>query len=744
MGKRSREKKERKNIQDNNLEGGNYYKTGLEKTCLFIIRWATYALMFAPLVLSINFFFPFVAPKTFFFRILVEIIAATYLFLVAINWRRYIPRINPLNIAVFVFLAIFILTSFTGVDLARSFWSTYERMTGILTMLHLVALFVILPAVFQKKNDWNRVFTVSILVGIILSFYVLIGSEISTRGGGTIGNTSFMAAYLLFDIFFAIILFLSQKNWLRIYSGVTLAIMIPVLLTSTARGAIISFLGGIFLMVLGYLFFSRKELLKRSAIGIVISLAVLGILSAVIQPAFIEGPIENTLSEMKPRFVIWEKAWKGFLDKPILGWGPENFNVVFNKYFNPCTFLSECGGEVWFDRAHNIVLDTLVTMGAIGLISYLAIFAVAIYLLWKLILKRTENGEVFVVLGLAVLLAVYFAQNLLVFDMINTYLVLFLVFAYISFLIQKKEEFTSRSNSLKLTVAIFIVAPMIFILWTTNVQPMIANHHIIKAVSSNYLDEAVSSFEKSTNSWMYPYEAREQFSQRLMKSIYGDFSQSELDELAKAFSLAEEEMKKAVESNPIDFRQYLFLGQLYNSFYRITSDPDKLVKAEEALNKAIELGPTNQQGYWNLAETKTALRDMDSAIKLLEKSVELEPRVGSSHWYLAMAYNITGNIEKSLEHITKAKENGYNWEKDTPGLEKVISIYETLGDDNKLIYLYQKAIELDPNNANYWAFLASSYANIGEYQRAREAAEKVKELDSSKTESINNFINQLP
>jgi tetratricopeptide (TPR) repeat protein len=128
----------------------------------------------------------------------------------------------------------------------------------------------------------------------------------------------------------------------------------------------------------------------------------------------------------------------------------------------------------------------------------------------------------------------------------------------------------------------------------------------------------------------------------------------------------------------------------------------------------------------------------------LEKSVELEPRVGASHWYLAMAYNIVGNMEKTLEHITKAEEGGYNWRGDISSLQRVISIYEKTGNDDALVPLYQKAVELHSDNVNYWASLASSYANIGEYQKAKEAAQKVKELDPEKSESINDFINQLP
>ena len=197
MGKRSREKKERKVSGGNDLQERSQHKTGLEKTCLFIIKWGTYAALFTPLIINTNFFFPFVAPKTFFFRILVEIIVAAYAFLAISNPRRYLPKINPLNIAVFIFLAVFIITSFTGINLERSFWSTYERMTGIWTMVHLFALFIVLSSVFKKKEDWRNLFGVSIIVGVLLSLYVLKGDEISSRGGGTIGNTSFMGAYLL-------------------------------------------------------------------------------------------------------------------------------------------------------------------------------------------------------------------------------------------------------------------------------------------------------------------------------------------------------------------------------------------------------------------------------------------------------------------------------------------------------------------------------------------------------------------
>lgn len=750
MGKRAREKRERREENKTERERKFEVQTGLEKACLFIIRWGTYLVLFAPLIVNTRFFFPFVAPKTIFFRIIVEILLAAYLFLV-ISHKHYRPKINALTIAIALFLGVFILASFTGVNFERSFWSTNERMTGIWTMLHLFAFFIILSSVFKKREDWEKVLGVSIIVGVLLSLYILKGNEISTRGGGTIGNTSFMAAYLLFDIFFAIILFLSKRGRWQIFSGVSLAIMLPVLFTSSANGAIISFYGGLFLLGLGYLIFSQKKLLKRLALAVVLVLIILGIFSAIFQPLFLKDKIENTLKEMKPRLVVWEKGLKGFQERPILGWGPENFNVVFNKYFNPCMFLSECGSEIWFDRTHNIVFDTLVATGIIGLLAYLSIFGIAVHRLLKTLSKLVEKKNIFIPLGIAVLLIVYFFQNLLVFDMINTYLMFFLSLAFVNFLIHPvksreagippKAELFNRVNPV---LGSLIIIATIFFLWLGNIQPAVANHYIIKMVGSQDVEESSIYFQKSLNSWMEKYEPREHFVQKMTKSIYQEIPEEHREAFQKAFELAETEMEISCKKNSLDFRPHLFLGELYNSSYRFSGDQEKLERSEQVLEKAIKLSPTNQQGYWHLAETKMVQGKIEEAIPLLQKVVELEPGFSRSHWYLAMAYSIAGQYQLAKEKVIEAGEKGYSWKDNLTELKKGIDIYLALNDDAGLVPLYLKAIELNPNDPQFWASLAASYANLGQYEKAREAIMRVMEINPGLRPKAEEFLKSLP
>lgn len=753
MGKQSREKWERRDESAGNramAEKSYEFKTGLEKVCLLIITWGAYLALFVPLVVDTRFFFPFVAPKTTLFRILIEIIFVAYLIL-AIHKSSYRPKINPIMIAITLFLGVYILTSFTGINFSRSFWSTYERMTGVFTMLHLYAFFIILSNCFKSRKDWERFLGASVLAGASLSLYVLSGKQLSTRGGGTIGNTSFMAAYLLFDIFFAVILlfsnFFKKTGWplfWQIFSGASLAVMIPVLLISSARMAVTVFWGGLFLFGLGYLIFSQKKALKRLALGIVLALMIAGIISAIYQPSFIRNKIvtETTIRDMEPRFAVWRTGLKGFLERPIFGWGPENFNVVFTKYFNPCMF-SSCGGEIWFDRAHNIVFDTLSTTGLVGFLSYLSIFGAVIYKLLKILPKITEKRNLFLPLGVIIVLVTYFIQNLLVFDMINTYLVFFLILAFPVFLTAEEPEKEPRIRKVNKFSASLIIAGVIFVFWFGNVKTLLAGNYLIKSIGAETMEDYNKFFQKSLGTLMNKYEAREQFTHKTTQLIFNQMG-SEAGSLKGIFELAAGEMEKSVKENPLDFRPYLFLGKLYSAYYQFSGDQEGLASAENILERAIVMSPANQQGYWYLGEVRLGQKRSEEAMSLFKKAVELEPKYAQSHWYLALVYKFSGKHQEALAEAAEAEKLGYNWKGNLDNVKKIADIYDTLRDDAGLVSLYSQALQENPDNVEVLFSLAASYANLGKFDKARELAQKIKEIDPSLAAKADEFTKTFP
>lgn len=750
MGKSSREKQERKFLQRTE-EKRNFNKPSLERLYLFIIEWGTYLALFTPLILAKDFFFPFVSPKTIFFRIIVDIIFIAYLLLV-INNRKYLPKFNALNIAVTVFLGILVLTSFTGINFEKSFWSTFERMTGLLTFFHLFAFFIILTSVFKERKHWERILMVSILVGLLLSSYVLLSDDASTRGGGTLGNTSFMSAYLLFNIFFAIILLFTKSGYWKIFYGGALIIFLASLFFNQepTRGAIVAFILGSIILLSGYVFFYllslNKKLLKKLVLAFII-LIILGTIGFS-QTSFLEEQINEVWqsNSIQSRLVVWNMALQGWQERLWLGWGLENFNVPFAKYFDPALPPT---GDIWYDRVHNIVLDVLITSGILGLISYLAIFGTAIFGLLKICKKVTFKKNLLFPLGMIAILVSYFIQNIFVFDMVSSYMMFFLALGFISFLLNSgkvKEEnledvIQEKNPALQLIAIIFIIFTLLTI-YFGNIQPARTSLFIIEGISSP-LSESITVFQKAIKtSPIAVFEAPEQFTRKLGGYIHN--ASQEKATLIRGFEISAEELKKAIDKNPQDFRYYLITGRHYNDFYQLDGKKEYLQEAIYFLEKAIELSPNNQQGYWSLAQTKFFQGKTDEVVELMQIAVDLEPRYSQSHWYLAMTHMSLGENELALEKIKDAENAGFKWRESLEELKKVIAIYQALQNDEELISLYLLAINMDPENAQFWAGLAVTYANLGQFAQAKEAVQKAIDLKPDFLPQLEEFLNSLP
>ncbi|MDP3995689.1 MAG: tetratricopeptide repeat protein [bacterium] len=753
MGKRSREKRERRGQVEERPEKSSgevsVEHSRLEKIYFAVIEWGVYLSLFAPFVLLKGYFFPYVVPKTIFFRIIVDVILIAYV-LLAISNSRYRPKMNALTISIIVFMAIAVLTSITGVNFEKSFWSTFERMTGLLTFFHLFAFFIVLTSVFKERKNWERILTLSIIVGVFISFYTLTNKETSSWGGGTIGNVSFLASYLLFDIFFAAILFFIKRGGWKIFYAITFIILLlPMFInTEIPRGGIASFFIGIFLLGLGYMVFSGRKLLKRLApvVFLVVVLAGIGILQ---NDLFKAKMFDVKEIPEQARETVWRISYEGFLAKPWLGWGMENYNIAFLNYFDPEVPLSV---DIWYDRAHNIVLDSLVSTGIVGTVSLLAIFTVAITSLLRLCSRIAERRNILFPLGMATVLIVYFIQDIWVFDMISSYMMLFLSLAFISFLVSPKKEpemVPAKRSSFSPVLGALLILLALFSIYFGNIQPARASQYTVQGMSTSPLENAIPFFQKAlAMSPMTIFEIPEQFSRKTTGLTFDENQDKSV--LMNAFELSIVGMERSIAQGPNDFRLHLVLGRQHNDFFYLTQDSQKLEKAADLLNKAIELSPGNQQGYWALAQTRLYQGRPEEAFSLIQQSIDLEPRFLDSHWYLAMSYRLADRYDLAAEELERMLEiEGLEdplpfWERDMSRLEKAIGIYQQLEDDERLIELYQAGMRMKPGDGKFYAAAAVSYANLGDFDKAREMAQKAIELNPEYAEDLESFLNQLP
>lgn len=71
------------------------------------------------------------------------------------------------------------------------------------------------------------------------------------------------------------------------------------------------------------------------------------------------------------RVNLWQSAWAMWLDHPLLGVGPDNFLYAYRSFY----ILPAAWKEPELSHAHNLILDPLARIGALGLIALAAVAA---------------------------------------------------------------------------------------------------------------------------------------------------------------------------------------------------------------------------------------------------------------------------------------------------------------------------------------------------------------------------------
>ena len=164
-------------------------------------------------------FFPLVTLKFVSFWIIIEILALVWLWLILFN-PEYRPRKSLVVAAMLILLNVVTIASMLGANPVRSFWSTPDRMTGLITLWHFFLYFLMLYSL-RREIEWKKYFTALFVGSIVVSLFVIVQvispqfflTESNARPGSFLGNPAFLAGYLLFTVFLGAWLGKEQKGW---------------------------------------------------------------------------------------------------------------------------------------------------------------------------------------------------------------------------------------------------------------------------------------------------------------------------------------------------------------------------------------------------------------------------------------------------------------------------------------------------------------------------------------------------
>jgi len=670
-----------------------------------MLRWtvvgAVFVLPFVPFIVADgqmfpNLFFPYITAKNFAFRILVEIMAAAWLAL-ALVLPQYRPRRSWVMGAFALFVLAIGIADLFGAYPGKSIWSNFERMEGWITLAHLLAYLVVATSVLNTEKIWRRLFQVSLVASMLLAIngvMQIIGVAALGQGGvgglsaridATFGNPIYLAAYMLFHIFLAAMLWTQMRKvrpakdhlWPAIfYCGAIIMDTIALLFTGT-RGAMLGLIGGALLTFILLSFSHGAKKWRVITVSFFAALIVLGGIvwvardSAVVRSiVFLDrlASISLTDNTTKARFFNMGMAWQGVKERPLLGWGQENYALVFDKYYDPRMYAQ----EQWFDRVHNSVFDWWIAGGTLGLLAFLGVFAAALLVLWRpsaergsTKLSRANVRSVFGLGGkeaftheersiLTGLLAAYFAHNLTVFDNITSSILFATVLGYIAY-----REIAARDAApiIRATIipqgALGLVGAgsgilAIFLIWSINANAYTANKTLIAGIQGQpggvaqnleLLKRAISYQSLGTQ------EAREQLAQITMSILASD--QVPADVKAQFAQTAVSELDKQAAASPLDARHPLFAAGVLDAagLYK---------EAAVYYQRARELSPGKQSILYQMGQNALLQGDEESAVKYLAEAYNLEKSNFTAAQYLASMYYMIGDQAAARRTLEEA------------------------------------------------------------------------------------------
>ncbi|MBU4316721.1 MAG: tetratricopeptide repeat protein [Proteobacteria bacterium] len=118
-----------------------------------------------------------------------------------------------------------------------------------------------------------------------------------------------------------------------------------------------------------------------------------------------------------------------------------------------------------------------------------------------------------------------------------------------------------------------------------------------------------------------------------------------------------------------------------------------------------------QQGYYELipqGKVEEGMKKLDQAVRAFESAISLNDQRTESHWYLARIFSIQLKYEKAEKQ-------------------------------------YKRLIELEPENLDYYLFLASTYVQMKRFSEARKSLDyaKTRTEDTLAIEKIDALVKSI-
>ncbi|HNX10701.1 MAG TPA: O-antigen ligase family protein [bacterium] len=713
-------------------------------------------LLFALIVPNAN---VFELNKTVYFRLAVAVLAflslGRYLFYggVGRNFKK------TYYLAPLLFIAFAVLSCLWSPDKALSFFGLYDRQEGALSYLFFglwCLLLVYNLGYGDLKRKINRIIVVITLSASLVGLYAwlqmmaldpIVWSEpafLTQRATSTLGQPNFLASFLLLTWPLAIYLLKRAKTmWWRLLWLIGLILQLGAIYFTLSRAAWLGLAVAIgWSIVWGIRKLKKnKQLSKKNIYFGLVGLTV--ILAGLLFWGFTnQGSIGQRLrsgldwqsGSVGPRLTFWRDSLAAIYQKPLAGYGLENQESVFIKYYEKDWAIN---GYVnaRTNRAHNFILDLALGGGIILAGLYL-------YLLWELYQllreKKTANPwNSYLFLGLLG----YFISLLFGFSFVAGQIYFWL---YLSLAIVGKEVWQKNNQPSFLAKRIapawllslwILLVPFLLLGIKLQLASLTADHYFYLLRNNfnagKYL-EAANYFEKIQ---VLPSLQSKYYDSRYIALWYDSGLGGVADKQSEAMSGQLEGLLDAKAQGYSDSLNQAKLNGLLKNYDL----------SEKLFLDAIHYTPSLPENYLALARLYLYQGKLDQALAYLEEAQRLvpdsnDPRLNPLHQkdvasYLATLEYYLGDVSLRRLNYPAARlyyQSALRHFYDLRLYKKIADTYYLERNLDRALWYNKRAMVLDPSNYSWPLAISYLYQELGDQAKFQEYQAIAKKLWNKK------------
>ena len=616
----------------------------------------------------------FILNKTILFQILIILLFLSSFYYFYLNSAKKIKIHLNKKIAFLLILLIFsnLLSFFISINKYLSLYGLYSRKQGLLIFFYLISFFLLI-LLNKKILNLKKIFFSLISSSFLVSVYGLIQllqldpfkwiEPSHTRVFSSIGQPNFLASFLLLTIPFSLYLlipFLLSENNKKLFfqieniekyfcskkffyqnkyfflSLLIFFLQIIILLKTYSRGAYLGlFLGFIFSVII-FIFNKRcflskyLEKIKPSKIN----KKILFILSSILVLFIIIFTNSNFIKRVQTsfnfqkgslavRFDIWQRSLEAIKQKPFLGYGLETQGEILVKSYKTKEALFSYPNS-YPNRAHNIILDIILTQGLLGLLIYFLFITYFFQIIFKNI-KIKNKPYLFLSIFLA--LTSYLFSLLFSFSNISDLIYFWFLLALILILdkTEKQKKINIIFNLHKKIIFIFIY--FMFLCFGINNIYVFSKEYL----ADYYLREAKLNLLINNNFFKF-YDYYEKLNQlQILDNFYQKEFASTMSQ--KISTLKQEEKKIALDLlkiifykiEPVSF-DHTFIKAKTASLLINTVNKDLFTKeAKFYINNLIQQNPNMPKLYEVLGDIYKNTQNYQLAKKNYQLALEKLP-----------------------------------------------------------------------------------------------------------------------